>query len=74
MKKAQTLFIGSILVATIAITGGAVWYHNYAGKNAENFVYPTSQYGAFLAAQHAVYVNDSDTVVIKNLGGGRTVN
>lgn len=58
MKKAQTLFIGSILVATIAITGGAVWYHNYAGKNAENFVYPTSQYGAFLAAQHAVYVND----------------
>lgn len=58
MKKAQTLFIGSILVATIAITGGAVWYHNYAGKKTDNFVYPTSQYGAFLAAQHAVYVND----------------
>lgn len=61
MKKAQTLLVGSLLIATVAITGGAVWYHNYKNNNFENYVYPTSQYGAFLAAQHAIYVNDFES-------------
>lgn len=58
MKKAETLFIGITLIGALIITSGAIWYHNYA-KNAEkNHIYPETQYGAFLAAQHAIYIND----------------
>ena len=60
MKKTHSLFIGVALVAIMAVIGGAVWYHNWAGDANKNHVYPTTQYGAFLAAQHAIYVNDFD--------------
>lgn len=61
MKKAETLFIGVALVAVIAVAGGAWWYHDRTGDTSENYIYPTTQYGAFLAAQHAVYVNDFES-------------
>lgn len=61
MKKTHSLFIGVALVAIMAVIGGAVWYHNWAGDANKNHVYPTTQYGAFLAAQHAIYVNDFDS-------------
>lgn len=58
MKKAESLFTGVALVAVIAIMGGALWYHNQKDNAFENHIYPSTKYGAFLAAQHAVYVND----------------
>ena len=58
MKKAQTLFIGVALVAILAVIGGAVWYHSHNDSASKTHEYPTTQYGAFLAAQHAIYVND----------------
>ena len=61
MKKAQTLFIGVALVAIIAVIGGAALYHNHLRSTVNNYEYPTTQYGAFLAAQHAIYVNDFDS-------------
>lgn len=57
MKKAETLFIGVLLMAVIIITAGGIWYHN-AHNLPNNHIYPDSKYGAFLAAQHAIYVND----------------
>ena len=60
MKKAETLFIGVALVAVITITGGAFWYHSRLRDTAQTHEYQTTQYGAFLAAQHAIYVNDFD--------------
>ena len=58
MKKVETLFIGGALVAVIAIATGAFWYEHYSANAGKNHTYPESKYGAFLAAQHAIYVND----------------
>lgn len=58
MRKTETLFVGVALIAIIAVMGGAFWYHNYSDNTQNNFKYPETNYGAFLAAQHAIYVND----------------
>lgn len=54
MKKAENLFIGIILITSIVL----VLYfalHNHTTQNNEIIA---NKYGSFLAAQHAVYVND----------------
>ncbi len=58
MKKAETLFIGALLIAAVIVVSGAVWNQHYADSNINNHIYPENKYGAFLAAQHAIYVND----------------
>lgn len=58
MKKAETLFTGIALLSVLVVTSGALWYHNYAKNTEKNHICPESQYGSFLAAQHAIYVND----------------
>lgn len=58
MKKTDSLFIGIGVIAVLILAGGAFWYHNYSANTEKNYVYPDSKYGAFLAAQHAIYVND----------------
>ena len=58
MRKTETLFVGVALIAIIAVMGGAFWYHNYSDNTQNNFKYPETNYGSFLAAQHAIYVND----------------
>ena len=60
MKKAQRLFIDIALVAVIAVIGWGVWQKYHTDNAVENHEYPTTQFGAFLAAQHAIYVNDFD--------------
>ena len=61
MKKAQTLFIGAGVVAIMAVIGGAYLCHNHFNRAQQTHTYPTTQFGAFLAAQHAIYVNDFDS-------------
>lgn len=62
MRKIESLFITISLFTLIAITGGAIWNTTYTTKGqGEKYEFPTTKYGAFLAAQHAVYVNDFDT-------------
>ena len=58
MKKAQTLFTGVALAVSIALIGGAYVYNSYMNDTNKTSEYQTTQYGAFLAAQHAIYVND----------------
>ncbi len=62
MRKTETLFISAALIAVIIVTGGAIWHacHRNCGDTLNNFKYPTTQFGAYLAAQHAIYVNDFD--------------
>ncbi len=60
MRKIETLFVGVGLLAIIAVVGGAIWCHNDSADTNMNFTYPETKYGNFLAAQHAVYVNDFD--------------
>lgn len=60
MKKIESLFIGVGLVAVIAVLGGGMWSHFSAPQTPAQLEVPDSRFGNFLAAQHAVYVNDFD--------------
>lgn len=61
MKKIESLFITISLFAAIAITSGVIWNTTHKMGQGEKYEFPTTKYGAFLAAQHAIYVNDFDT-------------
>ena len=52
------------MLAAVVGTGVAIWNHQSWDKNAEIYHFPTTKYGAFLAAQHAVYTNDFDAATI----------
>lgn len=64
MKKTENLFICMGLLAGVALTGSMLW--NFENKSSENnnYVFKANKYGAFLASQHAVYVNDFETANI----------
>ena len=62
MKKIESLFITSCLFATLTVTGVAIWgaiKHNTQENQNTNI--PVTQFGSFLAAQHAIHINDFDT-------------
>ena len=61
MKKIESLFVTISLFAAIAITSGAIWNTTHKMGQGEKYEFSTTKYGAFLAAQHAIYVNDFDT-------------
>ena len=66
MKKIETIFITSCLLLAVITVGGIIWRHidgnrvtAYAKNNSSSeYVFPGRQYGSFLAAQHAIYIND----------------
>ncbi len=59
MKKTESLFIG--LGLGVAIAGAGLYYFNRSmPAQTDGYEFPVTPYGAFLAAQHAVYVNDFD--------------
>lgn len=66
MKKKETIFIISCLLLTVIIVGGIIGRHvmrdntpTYAEMTSgTNYRFPARQFGGFLAAQHAIYVND----------------
>ena len=59
MKKIGSLLIKLILVGAVVAFGIVIWNGRMLRPDNELSV-QTTQYGAFLAAQHAVYVNDFD--------------
>ena len=59
MKKTASLFTKVIFVGAFVVAG-AIMLDNIASHNADVAMVPNTQYGAFLAAQHAIYVNDFD--------------
>ena len=62
MTRRKSLFYAIIFITCFIVGWGAlfIFHNNYSGNTAYN-VEPT-KYGAFLAAQHAIYVNDFETV------------
>ena len=58
MKKTETLFVGGILILAIVIVFAGICRTD---KNTNFHGVQETKYGAFLAAQHAIYVNDFDT-------------
>lgn len=61
MKKIESLFITISLFAIITITGGAIWNSLKPAEQGTSYEFPATKYGSFLAAQHAIYVNDFET-------------
>lgn len=61
MKKRESLFLGVGLLAALCVVGAVLWNHNVNSEKQNGYVLPTTKYGAFLAAQHAIYVNDFDS-------------
>ncbi len=58
MKKIESLFIGGALFFAVVVAGGAIYSRNLSQGNVVQTVFPDSKFGVFLAAQHAIYVND----------------
>jgi len=59
MKKTETFLIGAGLIAALVAVGTIMWKHDFNQQAVtENIPIPTTKYGAFLAAQHAIYIND----------------
>lgn len=63
MKKTESLFISAGLIAALVATGTIMIKHDFNNKTPEFTAQPATKYGAFLAAQHAIYVNDFDRAV-----------
>ena len=71
MRKVEKIFTGVALVAVVAVVAGAMFLHINTTEQSGGGAFPTTQYGAFLAAQHAIYVNDFENAarfsdVLKN--------
>ena len=60
MKRIEKIFTGAALLAVIIITAGSLWCTNTKNTN-QNYTYPINKYGAFLAAQHAIFINDFES-------------
>jgi len=58
MRKTETLFVGAGLIAALVLSGVVVWRALAPTDESVSHRYPVTKYGAFLAAQHAIYVND----------------
>lgn len=64
MKKIDTIFTGIGLFAALIATGTAVWQIGNGYNVPQNHVYPANKYGAFLASQHAIYINDFENAAM----------
>ena len=58
MRKVEKIFTGVALIAVIAVVGGVMFSGLKTSQQKTDGSFLTTQYGAFLAAQHAIYVND----------------
>ena len=61
MRKIESIFIIVSLLAVITITGGTIWKHAIKSDQTTVHSFPATKFGAFLAAQHAIYINDFES-------------
>ncbi len=61
MRKIESLFICTGLALTIVGTGVCIWNHTNKTNAELNHNFQGTNFGSFLAAQHAVAVNDFDS-------------
>jgi len=59
MRKIDNLFVTISLIAAIAVSGTTIWKYTHTSDSTQiKHQMPDTQFGNFLAAQHAIYVND----------------
>ncbi len=61
MRKIESIFTTVSLLAVIVIAGGAIWEHADSRNQTVPYTFPATKFGAFLAAQHAIYINDFES-------------
>jgi len=61
MRKIESIFTTVSLLAVIVIAGAAIWKHTDTRNQTVPYTFPASKFGAFLAAQHAIYINDFES-------------
>lgn len=61
MRKIESIFITISLLTVITVTGTAIWKHTRTDNQDVAHSFPESKFGAFLAAQHAIYTNDFES-------------
>lgn len=61
MNKTEKLFTGIILASAVVMASVFVWGRAHNADTVNKYIYSDSNFGAFLAAQHAIYVNDFDS-------------
>ena len=62
MKDIKTFYLWSIFVAALIIFCGALWWNGGKTGDFDQFgAVESTNMGSFLAAQHAIYVNDFDS-------------
>ena len=65
MRKIETIFITISLLLAVGIVGGLITRYDNNGDAghivASEYKFPDRQFGSFLAAQHAIYVNDFES-------------
>lgn len=59
MTNTKKIFYAAALMGVIVVTSAAIWPLLRPNRDTV-YTFPTTKYGAFLAAQHAIYVNDFD--------------
>ena len=63
MNKIESLFIWLACLATVLGAGTAIWNHTSTPRMPSSHEFPITPHGAYLAARHAIYVNDFDSAV-----------
>lgn len=63
MQRIEKLFTTGVLMAVIIVTGVTLWSFMSTDSDQKQHTYPVNKFGAFLASQHAVYVNDFESAM-----------
>lgn len=63
MRKINTLFTAFGLLAAVSVTGVAIWKATSTPLPQQTQKFPDTKFGNFLAAQHAIYINDFESAV-----------
>ena len=61
MRKIESIFTTVSLLAVIIIATGTIWNYTTNKNQTSEYTFPASKFGAFLAAQHAIYINDFES-------------
>lgn len=63
MRKIERIFTSVALISAVAVAGAGIWGAIHSSKDASGYTFPESRFGTFLAAQHAIHVNDFDSAM-----------
>ena len=58
------IFTKILLISALAVAGAGIWGVVRGTDDVVEYKFPETKYGAFLAAQHAIHVNDFNSAMM----------